>query len=496
MLKIKAFLDSAVVEKDVENIYREWFGKYFFGSSISSPYGCDGLLVSKKHDLWLLMELKYDLDFTKQSEIGKVVLQSLFYIKKFEQDGKELPTIVFVGDRNECFLFHTNSIISYLDKDIDWSVAPSSAHEKYPELRNELGSATNPFVYSIDGDTDFADIVDHIIKTNEGSVRLIRITERNVDNVFRYFKERVLKSEDKNALSIFMAVLVNREENFLHPTKAGTLVTKSFGNVSIDAKKFEAFFKHFNKELKPSEKEHLVAICDRLLEDEKRRREGAFFTPTTWVDKAHELTTEVLGDNWKDEYVVWDCACGTGNLTRDYRFKELYCSTLLKEDVDIMVQSRINEGAERFVYDFLNDMVLPEKIRKDFEEKRKVCFFINPPYGTANNMGTELGDHKAGVALTKMNQIMKDNKIGACSQQLYAQFLYRILQLKEQYGNEVTICLFAPTLYMTGGSFKKFREVFYKSFTGVDGFLFQASHFADVASEWGISFTIWKGDQA
>ena len=239
-----------------------------------------------------------------------------------------------------------------------------------------------------------------------------------------------------------------------------------------------------------------MAICDRLLEDEKRRREGAFFTPTTWVDKAHELTTEVLGDNWKDEYVVWDCACGTGNLTRDYRFKELYCSTLLKEDVDIMVQSKINEGAdERFAYDFLNDMELPEKIQKAFEEKKKVCFFINPPYGTANNMGTELGDHKAGVALTKMNQIMKDNKIGACSQQLYAQFLYRILQLKEQYGNEVTICLFAPTLYMTGGSFKKFREVFYRSFTGIDGFLFQASHFADVASEWGISFTIWKGNQ-
>ena len=113
MLKIKAFLDSSLIEKDVENIYREWLGKYFFGSTITSPYGCDGFLVSNKHNLWLLLELKYDLDFTKQSEIGKVVLQSLFYIKKFEQDGKDLPTVVFVGDKNECFIFHTNSCNSF-----------------------------------------------------------------------------------------------------------------------------------------------------------------------------------------------------------------------------------------------------------------------------------------------------------------------------------------------------------------------------------------------
>lgn len=493
MIRMKQELKYAGLEKDVENLYREWFKKAIPDSRITSPYGCDGLLFSDKNNLWLLMEIKYDLDFKKSSEIGRVLIQLLFYLKKFERDGKEIPTILFVGDVNECFVLHSNGILKFLDSDVDWDTAPSSAWEKYPDLKLELAKSVNPFVYSIDDNSLFEDVVESVLKMNEGVVRLIRITQHNVDTVFKYFQDRVLKGQEKNAVGIFLSVLVNRAENFLHPEKTSTLITKDYGNVSVDGKKFEAFFQHFNKDLKPSEKEQLVAICDRLLQDEKRRREGAFFTPTPWVDKAHEMTTEVLGENWRDEYVVWDCAAGTGNLTRDYRFKELYSSTLLADDINIMKQSRINEGAERFVYDFLNEEVLPEGIKRAFEEKKKVCFFINPPYGTANNMGTKEGDHKAGIAKTKMNEVMKADKIGACSQQLYAQFLYRILQLQKEYGNEVVICLFAPPLYMTGGSYKKFRNVFYNGFKFLDGFLFKASHFADVAASWGISFTLWKG---
>jgi len=338
----------------------------------------------------------------------------------------------------------------------------------------------------------FEEVVDSVLKINAGVVRLIRITEHNVDTVFRYFQDRVLKGQENNAVGIFLSVLVNRAENFLHPEKTSTLVTKDYGNVSVDGKKFEAFFQHFNKDLKPSEKEQLVSICDRLLQDEKRRREGAFFTPTPWVDKGHEYTSGILGEHWKDEYVVWDCAAGTGNLTRDYRFKELYSSTLLADDINIMKQSRINEGAERFVYDFLNEESLPEGIQKAFEEKRKVCFFINPPYGTANNMGTKEGDHKGGIALTRMNEVMKKDKIGACSQQLYAQFLYRILQLKKQYENEVVICLYSQPLFITGGSYKKFRSVLFKDFNYDGGFIFPASEFEGTTGKFGILFSVWK----
>jgi hypothetical protein len=38
------------------------------------------------------------------------------------------------------------------------------------------------------------------------------------------------------------------------------------------------------------------------------------FTPAIWVKKSHEYLAATLGENWQQEYYVWDCAAGTGNL--------------------------------------------------------------------------------------------------------------------------------------------------------------------------------------
>jgi len=45
---------------------------------------------------------------------------------------------------------------------------------------------------------------------------------------------------------------------------------------------------------------------------------------------------------------------------------------------------------------------------------------------------------------------------------------------------------------MTGPAFESFRKYFFNDFEYINGFQFQASHFADVAANWGIGFTIWK----
>ena len=84
------------------------------------------------------------------------------------------------------------------------------------------------------------------------------------------------------------------------------------------------------------------------------QKTGAFYTPTLWVDEAHKEMTSVLGKNWRDECIVWDCYAGTGNLTRDYDFKNLILSTAEAPDVEAIKRERYNEGAEVFQYDFLN----------------------------------------------------------------------------------------------------------------------------------------------
>ena len=74
----------------------------------------------------------------------------------------------------------------------------------------------------------------------------------------------------------------------------------------------------------PLELRAITANKDRLFQEIYRRRTGAFFTPAIWVDEAHKMIAEQFSEDWKEKYVVWDCSCGTLNLTRDYKFKELY----------------------------------------------------------------------------------------------------------------------------------------------------------------------------
>jgi hypothetical protein len=115
---------------------------------------------------------------------------------------------------------------------------------------------------------------------------------------------------------------------------------------------------------------------------------------------------------------------------------------------------------------------------------------MNPPYATAGVRGE---DSKKGVADTLVNGAMKSAKIGASCQQLYAQFLYQAEQLALQFGfSKKTIGVFSPRNFMLSGSFKGFRSYFYDRYAYQAGFMFQASHFADVSDTWGIGFSLWN----
>ena len=190
--------------------------------------------------------------------------------------------------------------------------------------------------------------------------------------------------------------------------------------------------------------------------------------------------------------MVWDNSAGTCNLTRDYYFSELYSSTLEQAELDL--SERYNREAVKFQYDFLNDPLekLPKGLIEAFEQDKPIIFFMNPPYGSAAN---KLGDgtSKKGVAKTFVNEEMLKNKIGGASQNLYAQFIYRIMMIKRKYNlTNCQIAMFTPTLYLSGGSWKGFRKEFFNDFSFIDGCTFKASHFADVADNWGIAFSIWK----
>ena len=144
------------------------------------------------------------------------------------------------------------------------------------------------------------------------------------------------------------------------------------------------------------------------------------------------------------------------------------------------------------------DSKIPQGLYEALQKNKPIVFLINPPYGMAANGFASTNSSKEGIAKTKINKLMLNENIGACSQNLYAQFLYRILRIKEVF--HLTNChigLYSPSLFLTGPSWKTFRKRFLTNFSFVKACQFQASHFADVSDSWGISFSIWKcGDTA
>ena len=490
-------LSKSLNEKDVENTYRHNFLKKFKDMEITSPFGCDGFGVSKSSKVRTLMEFKDNMNLTNKVELVKVLAQSVFYIKKFYDKGIIPPSTIFIGDRDECLTIHVNDILKYLEMDINWSTAPSQAHT-IADLVLALmkDESIQPFVYD---SKDFLDCIEKVKDLTDNVQRKVLVTDKNITEVFRHFDEKVLgknKLTTNERANLFVQILVNKDDNYLHPVKKRkTVVTKSFGEVSLVSREaFESFFGHFSSSYTPSQKHKLAAVVDRIVEDTTRRKQGEFFTPAIWVDKAHEYIASVYGEDWKEKYIVWDPAWGTGNLTRDYNFKELYVSTLNQSDIDTANQMGYNPEAVKFQYDFLNDDYekLPVGLRNSIEGGKEIIVLMNPPYATANdqtNITSEETEHKEGVSDTKVVEDMKKNKWGESTRNLYAQFLYRIFQMNQI--NEVfKIATFTPPLYLTGNTYKIFRSKFLEKFGYEKGFLFESRHFSDLTENWGILFSI------
>ena len=496
--KFYELIKNAKIEKDVEHVYTQGISLYFPGVDIEHTFACDALVDTKNKQgklLKLIIEYKFDEDFQSRTMRAKVIAQVLFYMKRFELNGMILPNVAMVGDINECFVFHTNDIIPYLDEDIDWSTAPSQAHINNPELVMKLAQDENinPFVFVVDENFSFKDVADKIYDLSANIQRYVHVTEHNIATIFEYFTNRVITNKKKvnanDLVAVFMGVITKNENYYKHPMKKNVLVTP-LGDVKINGEGYDAFFSYFNRNYTPQEKMRFTEISDRLIEDTNRRNKGEFYTPTLFVDHAHDMIAKQFGEDWKENYVVWDNSCGSKNLTRDYHFKELYCSTLEQAELDI--SAHYNKEATSFQFDFLNDSLdkLPKGLLEAFEQNKPIIIFMNPPYARSGGMGNTTRDAKANI--TMVNNQMKTDKIGACSANLYAQFIYRIMMIKRKYNlTNIHIAMFTPTLYLSGVSWKGFRKEFFNDFTYRDGCTFRASHFADVADNWGIAFSIW-----
>ena len=89
-------LKSATEERQVEDAYNELLYKMFHEIKISYPFKCDGHFELPLCNQGVLIEYKYDEDFSNRVEMVKVVIQVLFYLKRFERGGKKFPAVIMM----------------------------------------------------------------------------------------------------------------------------------------------------------------------------------------------------------------------------------------------------------------------------------------------------------------------------------------------------------------------------------------------------------------
>ena len=270
---------------------------------------------------------------------------------------------------------------------------------------------------------------------------------------------------------------------------------KSLFDASIqlkDRKAYEQFCKKYKRPPLQEIQSYIIDRKDLLIPQDIRERKGAFFTPKKWVELSQKYITDVLGDDWQDEYYVWDCAAGTGNLLAGLSNKyNIWASTLDQSDVNAM-HDRIENGAillkdHVFQFDFLNDdfSKLPQgllDIINDEEKRKKLVMYINPPYAEVSSIG-EKG--KAGVNKSKMHDKYSE-MIGTAGREIYVFFFTRIYK-------EINNCLiaeFSKLKTLQGSGFNDYRNLFKAEL--IKSFVVPAWTFDNVKGNFPIGFKIWN----
>jgi hypothetical protein len=251
---------------------------------------------------------------------------------------------------------------------------------------------------------------------------------------------------------------------------------------------------------KPPREEHRNSMLERrdtLIPLDERSFKGAYYTPLHVVDKAYEKLTETLGENWQDEYIVWDMCCGVGNLeVKHTNHRNLYMSTLDQADIDVMKATKTCAAAERFQYDYLNDDItddgqidysltnkVPESLRKAIKSGRKILVLINPPYAEAGNtLGKEGKENVSHTRFAELGMI----GYGKATNELFTQFLVRVAKEIPT----ATIAIFSKLKYLNAPNFEEFRKLWDADYLG--GFIVDSKSFEGLKGNFPIGFLVWQ----
>ncbi len=404
-----------------------------------------------------------------KSILEESITQLIITIGKARTFERHLPP-AFIGafDTSKIGFIPYNSIheVFYMN-DFNWNVTPSDHTTKEFLMVLDFVQKTlsdNVLTFNFDRDKkELEKFIKANFKLGKKRIERIKISKNNFVVIYQKWLKEVrqtiavdwtaAKSEGVFDSDFYLADLLSKEnysiKEKLQVLLEGThytlgrkknelgLFTSSRADFIDEQKAHKKFWNRYERPPKREYWDYIINRKDLLVPQDIRERQGSFFTPQKWVELSQQYLAEELGEDWQDQYYVWDCAAGTGNLLNGLTNKyQIWASTLNQADVDVM-HERIENGATLlhshvFQFDFLNDSFdkLPkglQEIINDEQRRKKLVIYINPPYAEAatTRQKTGTGKNKKNVALNKTAITYKTLLSGAANE-LYAQFLIRI----------------------------------------------------------------------
>lgn len=472
------------------------------------------------------------------SDVYKSIVQLILTIGKARTFDKTLPP-AYLGafDAEKIAFIPYNEIheIFYIN-DFNWNVTPSNHTTKefkhiYEKVKTTIDSKTLLFSF-VDDDTELKKFITNNFSIGQFGVTKTKIDKNNFMIIYNKWLQTVkptiaVKWENAKKIGLidgdfYLADLLSHENISLKEKLYILLkndhyeMDRGFDDLGLNTiisvyfnDKQLAHTQFWNRYERPPKEEYWNYIVERrdlLVPQDVRERKGSFFTPQIWVELSQKYIADVLGDDWQDEYYIWDCAAGTGNLLNGLTNKyNIFASTLDQQDVEVM-HDRITNGANLlhdsvFQFDFLNDDFIPKskggklpdllyEVLNNAKKRKKLVIYINPPYAEASDKKT-LTTQKEGKRAVEQNKTNQKYaaKLGQGNAELFVQFLTRIyFEIPD-----CKIAQFSTLKAISGQHFIDFRAFFEAKME--KGFICPAVSFDNVKGKFPIGFLIWDTEK-
>ena len=465
---------------------------------------------------------------TGNFDVPTMFVQLILTIGKARTFDKTLPP-AFLG----AFDFKKIAFVPYISvqdifylNDFNWNVTPSNHETKEFKLIKDRVEATlkkNTTVYDYEKDEKDLKhfIANNIAKSTETAkiridknnfipiyLRWLDIVKPTIDVHWDELKKSGILDSDFYLADLFVDDkdtqkidddITLRDNLFVIFQNQGYKIAKENIKQMFDAtinirnrEAYQLFWKRYKRPPIKEFQEYIIERRDLLVPQDIRERQGAFFTPRIWVELSQKYLGDLLGENWQDEYYIWDCAAGTGNLLAGLTNKyNIFASTLDQADVKV-IHERIDHGANLlknhvFQFDFLNDdfSKLPQnllEIVNNESKRKKLIIYINPPYAEGDNVR---GIGRKDIHVSKIHSKYQ-TLMGKASSEMFAQFFTRIHQ---EIPNSV-LAEFSTLKILQAPNFSDFRKFFRAKLEKF--FIVPANTFDNVKGEFPIGFFVWN----